>query len=58
MTDLTRNNKYITIPELANIVNKSEITVHRHLNDLCKNGIVSRIGSRKTGYWRINYEKM
>lgn len=53
-----KNNKYITIPELANIVNKSEITVHRHLNDLCKNGIVSRIGSRKTGYWRINYEKM
>ena len=53
-----KNNKYITIPELANIVNKSEITVHRHLNDLSKNGIVSRIGSRKTGYWRINYEKM
>lgn len=53
-----KNNKYITIPELANIVNKSEITVHRHLNDLCKNGIVSRIGSRKTGYWRIKYEKM
>lgn len=53
-----KNNKYITIPELANIVNKSEITVHRHLNDLSKNGMVSRIGSRKTGYWKINYEKM
>lgn len=53
-----KNNKYITIPELANIVNKSEITVHRHLNDLSKNGVVSRVGSRKTGYWRINYEKM
>lgn len=53
-----KNNKYITIPELANIVNKSEITVHRHLNDLSKNGMVSRVGSRKTGYWRINYEKM
>lgn len=48
-----KNNKYITIPELANIVNKSEITVHRHLNDLSKNGMVSRVGSRKTGYWRI-----
>ena len=53
-----KNNKYITIPELANIVNKSEITVHRHLNDLSKNGMISRVGSRKTGYWRINYEKM
>lgn len=53
-----KNNKYITIPELANIVNKSEITVHRHLNDLSKNGVVSRVGSRKTGYWKINYEKM
>lgn len=53
-----KNNKYITIPELANIVNKSEITVHRHLNDLSKNGVVSRAGSRKTGYWKINYEKM
>ena len=48
-----KNNKYITIPELANIVNKSEITVHRHLNDLSKNGMISRVGSRKTGYWRI-----
>lgn len=48
-----KNNKYITIPELANIVNKSEITLHRHLNDLSKNGMVSRVGSRKTGYWRI-----
>ena len=53
-----KNNKYITIPELANIVNKSEITVHRHLDDLGKKGIVSRVGSRKTGYWKINYEKM
>lgn len=53
-----KNNKYITIPELANIVNKSEITVHRHLNDLSKNGMISRVGSRKTGYWKINYEKM
>lgn len=53
-----KNNKYITIPELANIVNKSEITVHRHLNDLSKNGMVSRVGSRKRGYWKINYEKM
>lgn len=53
-----KNNKYITIHELANIVNKSEITVHRHLNDLSKNSMVSRVGSRKTGYWKINYEKM
>lgn len=53
-----KNNKYITIPELANIVNKSEITVHRHLNDLSKNGMVFRVGSRKKGYWKINYEKM
>lgn len=53
-----KNNKYITIPELARLVDKSEITVHRHLDDLGKKGIVSRVGSRKTGYWKINYEKM
>lgn len=56
--NLIRNNKYITIPELARLVDKSEITVHRHLDDLGKKGMVSRVGSRKKGYWKINYEKM
>ena len=48
-----KNNKYITIPELALELNKSEPTIHRHLDKMMKNKIIERIGSRKTGYWNI-----
>jgi len=48
-----RDNPYIKIPELAEKLNKSEPTVHRHLDALAKAGIVERIGSRKSGYWKV-----
>lgn len=48
-----KGNKYITIPELSNILHKSEPTIHRHLDKLVERGMVERVGSRKTGYWKI-----
>lgn len=48
-----KNNKYITIPEIAMQVEKSEPTIHRHLDILSRTGKLKRVGSRKTGYWEI-----
>ncbi len=44
-------NKYITIAKLSKeIEKKSEPTVHGHLDNLMKSGLIKRVGSRKTGY--------
>ena len=48
-----KDNKYITIPEIALLLLKSEPTIHRHLNSLVEMKIIKRIGSRKTGYWEV-----
>ena len=53
ITKLITENKYITIPELSEITTKSNPTIHRHLENLLKLGIIRRVGSRKTGYWEI-----
>ena len=46
-------NKYITIPELASLIKKSEPTIHRHLDHLSELNMIRRVGSRKTGYWEV-----
>jgi fido (protein-threonine AMPylation protein) len=43
--------KYI---ELANKTGYSASTIKRHIQELKKNGLIERIGSDKTGYWKIN----
>lgn len=48
-----KENKYLTIPELAKTLSKSTVTIHRHLDFLIKNGVLKRIGSRKKGYWEV-----
>lgn len=47
------SDKYINVSDLAKILNKSEITIYRHLQEMVKNGEVERIGSRKAGYWSV-----
>lgn len=47
------SDKYMNVSDLAKILNKSEITIYRHLQEMVKNGEVERIGSRKTGYWSV-----
>ena len=51
--DLLKNNKYLNIPELSKKTNKSEPTIHRHLNKLCDLNLLKRTGSRKTGFWEV-----
>ncbi len=52
IVDTIKFNKYITISELVKEVNKSEPTVYRHIESLMKDNILSRVGSRKNGYWK------
>jgi Fic family protein len=51
--NLIRSNPKITIDELALKLNKSRRTVTRVLKKLQEEGIISRIGSDKTGYWEV-----
>ena len=46
-------NKYVTIPEMAKLVNKSTVTIYRHLERLVERKKLLRVGSRKTGYWEV-----
>ena len=51
--NLLKNNPYLTRKELANLLDKSESTVYRELTLLGKNGYIERIGSNKTGFWKL-----
>lgn len=46
-------NENLTIPQLASKINKSEPTIHRHLDYLVAINKIKRIGSRKKGYWKV-----
>lgn len=46
-------NENLTIPQLASKINKSEPTIHRHLDYLVSINKIKRIGSRKKGYWKV-----
>lgn len=50
---LIAENKYMTIPEMAQQTGKSVPTVHRHLESMAKEQLLTRVGSRKSGYWQI-----
>ena len=47
-----KNNKFITIEELANNLNVSAKTIKRDLDKLKKDNILQRVG-KKGGYWKI-----
>lgn len=43
----------ITIPKIAERVQKSEATVYRHIEKLIFDGKIERVGSRKNGSWKV-----
>ena len=51
---LLSDNAFMTIPEIAKAVSKSEPTVHRHLNKLTSQNKIQRIGSRKAAIGKLN----
>lgn len=51
-----KSNPKITLDELALKLNKSRRTVTRTIKKLQEEGIISRNGSDKTGYWEVNID--
>jgi len=50
---LIQQNKNITDIEISERLNLSLSTVKRKIKDLKEQGIIERVGSDKTGYWKI-----
>ena len=48
-----KNDPYVTISKLMEIVRKSRPTITRNLKLLKEKGKIERVGSDKTGYWKI-----
>jgi ATP-dependent DNA helicase RecG len=43
----------MTIPELATQIGITGRSVQRHLQTLQKNGLLRRVGGRKSGSWEV-----
>lgn len=51
--NLISSNPHITYLFLANEIKKSEETIRRNIKFLVKNKLIERVGSDKSGYWKI-----
>lgn len=50
---MMKRDKYITAIEISELLNISLRTVRRQIKELKEKGAVERIGSDKTGHWKI-----
>ena len=48
-----RNNPNITQPQLVKIMNIGKSMIQRYISNLKKMGYIARIGSNKSGYWKV-----
>jgi predicted HTH transcriptional regulator len=51
---LIKENQHIKIFEMAQILSKPVRTIENNIRGLKEKGMITRIGSKKTGYWKIN----
>lgn len=51
--DYLKLNPGYTREDLSQLMSKSERTVQRYFNELRKKGYIKRVGSDKTGHWKI-----
>ncbi len=51
--ELLLENNTLTAIDLAGKANLGERTIYRILAELQKDGYVERVGTRKSGYWKI-----
>jgi predicted HTH transcriptional regulator len=54
--ELMRENNKITINELKGILSMSESGIKKVIKKLKDEGFINRIGSQKSGYWKVNHE--
>lgn len=53
-----KNNSKITYYELEKILKRDRATVRRNVKRLKEMKIIERIGSRKTGYWKVKADAL
>jgi len=51
--EIIKNNVHITQNDIATATQRDKKTVQRAINKLKKLGLIERIGSDKTGHWKI-----
>lgn len=49
-------NPNVTLHEIADYLEVSKRTIIRYTNELKEEGFVSRVGSKKTGFWEVKGE--
>ena len=52
--EIIRENKDITIAELANQLDVADKTIKRDITKLKEQNRLTRVGSLKSGYWEVN----
>jgi predicted HTH transcriptional regulator len=52
--ELIRNNKNITMQEMANVLGLNKRSVARNIKKLQEHGLIRRVGANKNGYWEIS----
>ena len=50
------SNPSVTMQEIARNINKSQSTIEKIIKKLKEINIIERVGSTKSGYWKINHE--
>lgn len=54
---LIKKNKYITATEISDKLNKELSTIKKSIKVLKDVGIITIVGTNRTGYWKILEEK-
>ncbi len=49
-----RNNPNVTTFELIDITGMKKTTVQKYIKELVEGNVIRRVGSDKTGYWKVN----
>ena len=51
--DLLKNNPHSRVSDIAAESGKSVRTIYRSISELKNEGRIERVGSKKTGYWKV-----
>ena len=52
--DIIRNNPKVTVNSICEQINLKERQIYKHIAQLKYLGLIVRVGSNKTGYWKVN----
>ena len=55
--DEIRDNSNITLSQLMIEIGLGRTTIQNNVTYLRKNGLIERVGSNKTGYWKVKVEQ-